>query len=173
MCSAVAPSFWWYFVFRVFTGATVAGIISTSALLAVEPVGPNYRGTAILSTGMPPLTSYTSVCQGFVLHLWPEKRGQSYCEAAQQHWVICEVWHGFLKMVRCEGAQHPCLLYLAIDLPCLPHRSWELLWRMPALAVGMASAFLESADLCNLSRCGIGSLCCSASAARVTKMAPQ
>ena len=53
MCSAVAPSFWWYFVFRVFTGATVAGIISTGVLLAVEPVGPTYRGTAILSTGEP------------------------------------------------------------------------------------------------------------------------
>ncbi|CAL5219317.1 g1126 [Coccomyxa viridis] len=71
MCSAVAPSFWWYFVFRVFTGATVAGIISTSALLAVEPVGPNYRGTAILSTG---LGSCFGACLlsllAWLLHSW-------------------------------------------------------------------------------------------------------
>lgn len=51
MCSALAPSFWWYFVLRVCTGATVAGIIATSFLLSTEPVGPNCRGTAILSTG--------------------------------------------------------------------------------------------------------------------------
>ena len=51
MCSALAPSFWWYLVLRFFTGATVAGIMSTSFLLSIEPVGPSYRGTAILSTG--------------------------------------------------------------------------------------------------------------------------
>ena len=68
MFSAVAPSFWWYFVFRVFTGATVTGIISTSVLLAVEPVGPNYRGTAILSTGMPTSPLHTVIRQGFVQH---------------------------------------------------------------------------------------------------------
>ena len=56
ICSAVAPSFWWYFVFRVFTGANVSGIISTSFLLATEPVGPGYRGAAILSTGVLVLT---------------------------------------------------------------------------------------------------------------------
>ena len=52
MCSALAYSFWWYLAFRIFTGATVAGVIAASFLLSVEPVGPNYRGTAILSTGM-------------------------------------------------------------------------------------------------------------------------
>ena len=52
MCSALAHSFWWYLAFRTFTGATVAGVIAASFLLSVEPVGPNYRGSAILSTGM-------------------------------------------------------------------------------------------------------------------------
>ena len=52
MCSALAPSFWWYLIFRVFTGATVAGIMSASFLLSTEPVGPSYRGIAILSTGV-------------------------------------------------------------------------------------------------------------------------
>ena len=52
MCSALAHSFWWYLAFRIFTGATVAGVIAASFLLSVEPVGPSYRGTAILSTGV-------------------------------------------------------------------------------------------------------------------------
>ena len=52
MCSALAHSFWWYLAFRIFTGATVAGVIAASFLLSVEPVGPSYRGAAILSTGV-------------------------------------------------------------------------------------------------------------------------
>ena len=52
MCSALAHSFWWYLAFRILTGATVAGVIAATFLLSVEPVGPNYRGTAILFTGV-------------------------------------------------------------------------------------------------------------------------
>ncbi|EIE25628.1 hypothetical protein COCSUDRAFT_83635 [Coccomyxa subellipsoidea C-169] len=51
MCSALAPSYWWYLVLRCLAGAGVAGVSSTAFLLAVEPVGPAWRGVATLGSG--------------------------------------------------------------------------------------------------------------------------
>lgn len=85
MCSAVVPSFWWYFVFRVFTGANVAGIISTSFLLATEPVGLGYRGVAILSTGVLMLTFCHTVKVRTCLRCLTKMRVTS-------HEVPCSAW---------------------------------------------------------------------------------
>ena len=62
---------------------------------------------------------------------------------------------------------------LATESQCNPHRSRELPRGMPALTAGMAPAFMEGPDIWNVRHCCIGSLCGSASAARITKMAPQ
>lgn len=51
LCSALAPSYWWYLALRCMAGAGVTGITSTAFLLAVEPVGPAWKSVAVLGSG--------------------------------------------------------------------------------------------------------------------------
>jgi MFS family permease len=52
--SCAAPAFWYYFVLRCLCGAGSAGIAQAAFLLATEAVGPGWRATAVLGTGVCP-----------------------------------------------------------------------------------------------------------------------
>lgn len=89
LCSALSPGYWWYFVMRCITGAGVAGITSSAFLLAVEPVGPSWKGAVVLGSGY---GSTVGACLlPLLAFLLPGWRALSFITAALVALVLCTV----------------------------------------------------------------------------------
>lgn len=50
LASAAAPAYWWYMGLRVCSGVAATGMTLAAGALAVEPVGPTWRGMAGVAT---------------------------------------------------------------------------------------------------------------------------
>lgn len=89
MCSALSPSYWWYLVLRCVAGAGVASVTSMAFLLAVEPVGPAWRGVAALGSGY---GSAAGACLlPFLAFLLPGWRALTFVTSALAGVALCTV----------------------------------------------------------------------------------
>ena len=132
--SALAPSYWWYFVMRLLSGAGAAGIGQTAFLLATEAVGPGWRAPAVLATGALSAT---------------HNPGAQQLEAINDRG---ECSNGYSWMY-CEGSQRH--LHRGATMGLLPDAGYGMTFGgLPAGAAGVPGAVVARAAACGVAVCG-------------------